>query len=328
MPHSPPECKLPRETWTLPFHSAGQKRLFIIAEDGSQQSMAAIALAAQLMHEYDDNCLVLHLGKEPGLPRRAEQLFAKCMPEMVTAGIPFQRCGTKYIQMQEGWSVADTLVYFANHADWCNAGAPVLVFGSAGPDSMGGAAASREPSRAATPRGGNSQFGDIAQQCVSFVKVPCYLVKDTGWRVSRTRVGRDATPGLRLAVCVDPSPVSKKAWDEALSCCRKGMDDELVAFHVDDASANGAESIAIKESYEAECAKLVCLGINARLVTVPSKLNLQRHILQFIRQERPDVMYMGSVELSNAKKKHHLGSVCLAVCHEASVHCVIVKNTL
>eukprot|EP00315_Gephyrocapsa_oceanica_P011024 CAMPEP_0185291322 /NCGR_PEP_ID=MMETSP1363-20130426/5250_1 /TAXON_ID=38817 /ORGANISM="Gephyrocapsa oceanica, Strain RCC1303" /LENGTH=113 /DNA_ID=CAMNT_0027887429 /DNA_START=154 /DNA_END=495 /DNA_ORIENTATION=+ len=62
--------------------------------------------------------LILHLGKEDRTEAEngaANHLFNKAKPEVIRVSVPFNRSGTHYLKIPDGWTVAGTIVYFANH---------------------------------------------------------------------------------------------------------------------------------------------------------------------------------------------------------------------
>lgn len=328
--YSPPVGKLSPETFDLPFQYATE-HLWIVAVDGSQLGMRALRLAAWLMNPKislhsaggQDNILVVHCipAGAPMTPRTQNEptaLFANAKAELMKCGVWEKRISCKAIELPDGWSPADGIIYFANHVGLNHDTHAVharLVLGCAGEQKSTGQYA---------------RLGSIAKQCLATVKVPVTVVKEGRWVVQECgagrlqRLGRNGQPGCTMFCCVDGSSTSDMALDVAVSTCREG--DTLHVLYVSSTDRPG-QAEELRNKYETECGKLVASkGLAAcTYIECPEKgASVAETIIEATGDA--DLVVMGSVELADVKKRHVLGSVCMAIARHPTAHLTIVKN--
>jgi nucleotide-binding universal stress UspA family protein len=312
-------------TTSLPFllFPCGQN-LWVVAFDGSDLAKRALRLASFLMNPKmslkgrQDNVLVVTCNMPGESAADHSALFADCVLELMRCGIWEKRVACKAIDLPDGWTVGDGLVYFANHVH--GAGSTRLVLGAAGVTAQSTGAGHTEYRFA--------RLGGIAKQCLAKVKVPVTIVKEP-WvyregplgRVQR--LGRNGEPGVTIVCCVDSSNLSELAFDMAVSLCREG--DTLRAIHVSGHDRKG-ESELVASSYSAECQKVAdAKGLaSAEFVACDIHGSIADTVIQATADA--DVIVMGSVELSDVNKRHVLGSVCLSVAQHPTAHMMIVKS--
>jgi len=168
------------------------------------------------------------------------------------------------------------------------------------------------------------------------VKVPVLLIKET--HISKSGRGEQAltdlakesrqrkcratgSPGLNIMVTVDATTVSHRAFDYAVSCCRRG--DTLISFHI--ADDKGPSNIWVPE----ELAKQEqARKIDTRNVTLLKQgRGIKDHVKDWVNSNQPDLTVMGSAEMSNPERINQVGSVCAAIAKSIDGHLMIVKNT-
>ena len=232
--------------------------------------------------------------------------------------------GTKLITIPEGWDIVSTLVYFANHAGGYRCRLVVGAMGMTYED---------------TPK--MNKIGHVAATCLAKVKVPVTIVKNP-WRSADgdrcaagrvMRVGRNGKPGLTIAVAVDGTIISQRAFDYAVELLRPH--DRLLCLHVADVG-NREFPPEQRDYYVGECAKLTELGLQASIVAEFAEIHhteskstafVHSDIVNYCEKEELDLLVMGSVELSKVTKVHTLGSVCANVAKGLGCHFTVIKNT-
>ena len=230
-------------------------------------------------------------------------------------GVISQRIYEEFVPIVGDRKLEDVIVSLSNST---NAGGSVLVMGAAGKGDEGKA----KPHAAGQP-----PIGSLALACIEHSKQPVVLVKSgqppaTEGRIPR--VGADGTPGLNIMICIDPSPVSRKAFDMSLTLVTKGRDrksDSLFMYHVQ----QPGDELLIQE-YGQMPDKLKDEYKDVTFVVEPRRAGaeIKKMIEDFIDERKIDLVIMGSVELS--KPGRNLGSVTQAVAKSSAAHVCVVKN--
>ena len=314
----------------MPFkHTSNAEVTWVIGMDGSRLAFRCLRLASMMMTlRGKHDLLVLHLSDEKA-ERESMLLESKCQEEARKCGIPYRNFAFKTLTRPAGWSVAQTLIYFANQ---CAGYRARLVIGAQGV-------------RLDDEKGDRAMdwLGAVATECMAKVKVPLVVVKQPWGNVQGERnplgrvlrYGRNGTNGLKIVVCVDSTMLSMQVFSFAAGLLRP--DDRLVALYVAGTNKNrvvGDQADAmVRSTYTAECAKIEfsVKGIqSAEFMAVPhnhnGKKSIGSDILEATENAEADLLFMGSVELSNPERKHQLGSICAWVAKYTTSHLCIIKN--
>ena len=301
------------------------KRTFIVGLDGSSLSMRSVMVAAMHADQYNDNLIIVTLGKSDGDRATIFDRFASQAKDIaMRCGHPFVRIATEYVEVPRDMSLADTLIELVDRGTQ-PVGGTVLVMGAAGKGDEG-RNQGRKPA-------GQPPMGSLAFACLEQCKQPVILVKSGpapptgGERIKRA--GLDGTKGLNLMVTVEKDAsahVSRKAFDMALGFGTKGLErkfDTVFLYHV----KNGGDDSAFYEEYKEELEKLNKGGMykETSCVIEPKKHEIRQHIEEFVEAKNVDLLVMGSVELSEAGGRH-LGSVTTAVAKSTIANVCVVKN--
>ena len=261
------------------------------------------------------------LGRTDDDRRMFDRYKGKAQDIALKNGVPAMKTSVEFVPMPASFvsrehGLIDAFVYLANNT---GNGSAVLVMGAAGKGD--------EDKRGRRPDG-QPPMGSLAKASLARVKVPVALVKagpmiDTDSRIKR--VGRDKTPGLNFMVCLDGSRVARSAFDQALKLIRPG--DSLYGYHVrTQASSKSGE---IESEFGAALDKFGAAGRYGAMAMIGeerTRSNVAAQIEEFIDRKAVDVVVMGSVELSNTTKGHHLGSVAMALTKATPAHVVVVKQ--
>jgi len=313
-------------------------KVYVVGLDGSDIGYQALRLAAMVMNPEDDKIEVLHICLPGDDGEVATRLAHNAEIELRKAQVNPLRFKICTETLRAGWTLIGQLIYDANHH--AN-GSAVLVIGDHGSGGEG----KQHPK-------GQPPMGKCAEACINRVKVPVLLVRGhakallqqhhsggtTQRRGKRTQDSRgnlhDEAPGghgLNIAVCVDGSNLSKKAFDMGLKLCRDGASDMLTAMHIDNGDWQGrppAALTAMTQYYNSECAKASHnheeLVAQFTMVAKQPGNSLKNDLLKQL--DAADIAVMGSMELSNFEKNVHLGSMAQAVARQSTAHVMIVKN--
>lgn len=302
-------------------------KTWLVGLDGSSVGYHALRLATMLMDPWNDFIKVFHITDPTADPGVGEAMMANAEVELRRAQVRRSSWSIVQEDLREGWTLIGQIIYDSNHL---NNGAAILVIGAAGKTAEG-ANNGRPPSRAK----GNPPMGKVAEACLTKCKVPVLLVRGTTKALQPQSEGLAAErrgesgPGIGIAVCVDGTNVSKKAFDLGLSMCRPG--DRLTACHVDSNDHVGSMPEALKVLagyYDSECEKAATImddvGARFRMLPKPAKDSIKQVILDAIAPS--DIVVIGSMELSNFEKKIHLGSIAQAVARQGTPHVLVVKR--
>ena len=293
------------------------QKTYLVGLDGSELSLRAVQIAAQVMDQMKDNLVIITLGREDN-PKDYE-IFArnesKAKEVAMKNGVPHFRIVSEFVKIKG--DLFQGLKSLANaHAN----GSSILVIGAAGKG---------EEDREAKRPDGQPPMGSIAQRCLEHCKVPVLLVKagpKLDLDVMRVkRAGRDKTPGLNIAVCMDTTLVSQRAFDVGCKMLKKG--DSLLVLHVSD---DEESSTPLVQELTLSCDKLLSGGKCAKAEVCcelrgNKKQSVRHYIEAFVEDRSIDVLVMGSVELSKVGGKT-LGSVSSAITKVSPAHCCVVKN--
>lgn len=281
-----------------------------------QLSFRSVQLASQLMHQLNDNLVIVTLGRESSAAKDQEmfdRFKSRAQDVAMKNGVPLMRIHIELVKIPESMPFEKGLLQLGNAHD---NGSSVLVLGAAGKGD--------EEKRGRKPEG-QPPMGHLATACLQQSKVPVVLVK-SGPKVDLDvprikRAGRDGTPGLTFCVTVDNSTVSGLAFDLACATVQKG--DTLYGFHVKDNDRG-----ALGADFGPTLTKLEDTGAckKAEFVIEPKSKSIREHIEDFIDEKSVDVIIMGSVELSNPNKGHYIGSVSSAVTKASLANCCVVKH--
>ena len=286
-----------------------------------QLALRAVQVAAFMLDQYNDNLVILTLGRQDSDKTDIfDRFIDRAKSIAMRSGVVHDRLYCEYLQLPEEFKkFDDALVYLSNHE---NAGGAVLVMGAAGKGDEANAKKSSRP-------GGQPPIGHIALACLQRCKQPVILVKsgkipDSGNERIK-RIGSDGTKGLNIMVSMATSDVSRKAFDTALTFGTKGRDrtsDSIFLFHV---QQSGDEKLV--EEYSVMHDKLKDEYTGVTWCSVAKSGDIHQQIDKFIDDNKIDVIVMGSVELSDIKKGgQYYGSVSSAVAKSSSAHCVVVKT--
>lgn len=325
------------------------RKTFLVGVDGSQLAYGAMRLACCLAGP-QDAVRVVHYVKadeREEQERHAAHILDNCRVEMRKyKHLSLRRCSTDVVEVPNGWAVAGKIRYDANHIE---NGAGILVVGSSGKGDQDG----NKP----RPRG-FPPMGSIAEELMIRVKVPIVICRGANDRVTMpqdsiasTRVGRNPAKrsGLTFGAAVDSSKVSTAAFDLAMALCTEnevepditGNNDDLRVFHVT-MEAQGFSGLTnpdqirarqlalLKSHYETECAKAQAqLAVESATFSLrePAKgRSVKEEVVEAALTNHVDVLFLGSVELSQPGKKIYLGSTSSALARECPTHVCIVKN--
>ena len=285
-----------------------------------QLALRAVQVAAFMLDQYNDNLVILTLGRQASDKTDIFDRFVdRAKSIAIRSGVLLDRLYCEYVELPETFKkFDDALVYLGNHE---SAGGAILVMGAAGKGDEAGAKKSSRP-------GGQPPIGSIALACLQRCKQPVVLVKSG--KIPDTsddrikRIGSDGTKGLNIMVSMDMSDVSRKAFDTALTFGTKGRDrksDSIFLFHV---QQSGDEKLV--EEYSVMQDKLKDEYTSVTWCSVDKSGDIHQQIDKFIDDNKIDVVVMGSIELSDIKKGQYFGSVSSAVAKSSSAHCVVVKT--
>ena len=285
-----------------------------------QLALRAVQVAAFMLDQYNDNLVILTLGRQASDKTDIFDRFVdRAKSIAIRSGVLLDRLYCEYVELPETFKkFDDALVYLGNHE---SAGGAILVMGAAGKGDEAGAKKSSRP-------GGQPPIGSIALACLQRCKQPVVLVKSG--KIPDTsddrikRIGSDGTKGLNIMVSMDMSDVSRKAFDTALTFGTKGRDrksDSIFLFHVQQSCDE-----KLVEEYSVMQDKLKDEYTSVTWCSVDKSGDIHQQIDKFIDDNKIDVVVMGSIELSDIKKGQYFGSVSSAVAKSSSAHCVVVKT--
>jgi nucleotide-binding universal stress UspA family protein len=312
----------------------GCNRFILVGIDGSELSFKALRWAVANANETKDNVWAVHIKKKGVSNEEIKILGSKCTSIAQDLGMYIKRVAFRAVELPENgdWSVADVLIYLANHV--ANAKG-ILVVGAAGK--------AGEETRPKNAPSGQPPMGSMAKKCVELCKMPVFIVKSTESPITQEGVKRGQRPsrnntqgGLTHMVTIDNNVnLSRIAFDTAVKCLRPGKD-KLVIFHIDTTYSGGDyEALeSVKAVYKEECEKLNASynlpsdspkASELVVVTKDKKLSIKDHIIKYADEQMVDSIFMGSAEMSKMTKDARLGSVVKAISQESTAHVTIVK---
>eukprot|EP00966_Prymnesium_polylepis_P135718 3137343-Prymnesium_polylepis.1 len=193
---------------TLPFPPASYEVLWIVGLDGSQLSYRCLRLVAMTMKLSGGKHKLLALNMAKSGDPENSKIFNEAETQARAAGVNmFKSFSTKSLKIPrslcataaaDGWSLVDTLVYFANHTARFRGRLVLGAKGLTGAD---------QPKM--------DRLGHVALSCLDRVKVPVTIVKEA-WRGASgdhnamgriMRVGRNGLPGLTIVRGPQPRPL-------------------------------------------------------------------------------------------------------------------------
>ena len=244
------------------------RKTYMVGMDGSELSFKALRLAAALCDDMKDNVVVVHVSENAD----AKQLQSKCQDTLLGAGIQTRRQAFEVVERASDWGIADLLIYLANHIA---KGTGVLVIGAAGKHG--------EETGLKSGPSGQPPMGSVAIKCQETCKVPVVIVKSTQSPITQPGVRRGQRPsrsgnpnGLKYAVCVDSTNLSRMAFD--LSILMAKRQDSIHLLHIENTDkavgqhSEMNEADLVRRMYDAECQKIVDVGsVKEAAVTVIHK---------------------------------------------------------
>jgi len=264
--------------------------------------------------------LALNMAKS-GDPENSK-IFNEAETQARAAGVNmFKSFSTKSLKIPDGWSLVDTLVYFANHTARFRGRLVLGAKGLTGAD---------QPKM--------DRLGHVALSCLDRVKVPVTIVKEA-WRGASgdhnamgriMRVGRNGLPGLTIVVTIDGTDISLRAFDYAADLVRPK--DRLICLHVE---SSGDRHLApeLQTHYTTELGKIEqsVKEASTEFTIIPRTGSaLSDDIVSYCEKISADLIVLGSVELSKPVRgeKLKLGSVASAIAKgTAKCHFAVIKNT-
>jgi nucleotide-binding universal stress UspA family protein len=280
---------------SLPGNFKKAVKSYVVGLDGSETSMQAVQMAAQSMQDLHDNLIIVTLGRKGN--SKDQEVFDRSKSkatEVATKNhIPIFRIYTLFVEIESTDTFDRALCSIANtHAN----GSCILVMGAAGKG---------DEDRTGRRAVGQPPMGSIALGCLQRCKVPVLLVK-TGPRIDLDvprikRQGRDSTPGLNIAVSMDDSPISARAFD--MACKVATRLDTLYVYHV---QVPNQETAPLMNELRLACDKLMDGKSvqHAAVITEPRGNKAVRDLIeQFVDVKAIDLLFMGSGEQSPAGQR-------------------------
>ena len=285
----------------LPLRSEirnGMRKTIMVGYDGSHLALQAVSIAAAMMHETQDQLLILTLGREGKDEDSYKQFKDDAVEEAKKWRVLPKHVFSEFKKLDPSWSYAQALMYIANHLD---NGAATLVIGAVGKGD--------EERRQGRRPEGQLPMGKMALELVNKTKVPVMIIKsDMGIqlpgperKISKPpRVGRSGKSGYRWLVPLDPSAACEMAFDKLVLYAQ--AQDSIFAFHVRSAepvlppptaaaaSASRQVSDNLVAKYQEALDKVVANGgVNeAQVVVHPHSLAVKDAILAFADQQAID----------------------------------------
>lgn len=327
---SPPRSKLLQR----PHTAGGPGKLFIVAVDGSAQSIGCLRVTAALFRAAARDTLKLvtvsvgvtdkpdpnaELSLSAGHKLNPEGLLMACKLEMVRLGIPARAITTEMIDPDE-MTIAEALV---DATAILRRGAGLIVVGTFG--------------KGLEKRGkAQGPMGHVAQHVLCMVKCPVVFVKGNDL-VPTSDPGRERVrPALTTVVCIDGS-VSRGAFDASVHFSAPG--DALHLVHVVTKGVQDEEEAKVSRYWEMEAAKIRMSNESLEVVVASPQAKrgeVAKALLAYCDAVRPALVVLASVELAkptertehDAPQPHAqpLGSVAQAMATKCSAHVCITKN--
>lgn len=296
---------------------------FCVAIDGSDVSYAAMRLALALMRPSDTLLVVTVL--EPGATLDANTLLKNAQVEALKLHtVQMAQVHAEAVALKDGQKVLDVLTRLANFK--CK----TFVVGASG--------AGYESKGRPRAAGAAHPLGATAEHLLYQCKAPLILVRaDQAGKFKMADPDDFAhrRPDLKIGVAVDGSKIAQRAFDRALGFASKA--DVVEAFHVHDGSSNSSRRMEpeyqlknLQALYESECGKAESLKrVRACAFTPMLKsggASSQACITEHVEKAQYDLLVLGSIELADASKNIHLGSVAAACAKGTSCNICVVKN--
>ena len=301
-------------------------KLFVVAVDKSKLSQRSVRLAAFLMNERDrDKVKMVTVMKSVAELPDCEAYLRDCADMLKQLGVrPHNILPGQVLKVEEGDTLAATLTKAASGGH--------LVIGAAGQRMEG--EAQKKGKKVAEALGGT------AYEALGRSKAPVILVKRNATPNLESKdmlaERREGKMGMMIVVCVDGSFLSQKSFDMAMRFVKPGDTVRVVHVHNSDAGMTNArtESMAlvgnsaIANYYKDNCmrAEFSHDQVSFSFVPLPYKGGVTDTVLQYTEAQLADLIILGSVELTDPKSNHYLGSVSAAIAKRTQAHVLVAKN--